>query len=149
MRKHVLDFIRRGLMSWGLGPVVLAVIYGILHRHGVLEGLTVREVCTGILSLSALAFIAGGMNAIYQIERLPLMAAILIHGTVLYLSYLTTYLLNSWLELGMVPVLIFTGIFIAGYLVIWLIIYSAIKKKTASLNEKLKRSRERNTGSEY
>ena len=149
MKKHVLEFIRRGLMAWGLGPIVLAVLYGILHRNGVVDALTVRQVASGILSLSALAFIAGGMNAIYQIERLPLMAAILIHGTVLYLSYLATYLLNSWLEWSITPVLVFTGIFIVGYLVIWVIIYSIIKKKTANLNEKLKRSQERSAGIEY
>ena len=141
MKKHVLDFIRRGAAASGLGPLVLAVLYGILEHHGVLHTLTVREVCTGIFSLTALAFLAGGLNAIHQIERLPLMVGILIHGGVLYLGYLVTYLLNGWLEWGMAPVLVFTGVFIVGYLVIWVIIYSVTRRRTASLNEKLKQSR--------
>ena len=90
--------------------MVLAVLYLILQKQGAVQTLTVREVCLGIFSLSALAFVAGGMNAIYQIERLPLMAAVLIHGSVLYAGYLAAYLINGWLEQGIFPILIFTGI---------------------------------------
>ena len=142
MKKTVLDFIRRGLVACGFGPIVLAVFYLILQRHAGVETLTVAQVCRGIFSLYALAFVAGGMNAVYQIERLPLMAAILIHGGVLYISYLGAYLLNGWLEWGKMPVLVFTAIFVVGYLVIWAIIYSVIKKKTAKLNDALKMQRQ-------
>ena len=76
MKQHIPDFVRRGLSALGLGPLVLAVLYLFLHRQGILDTLTVEQVCTGIFSLSALAFLAGGMNVLYQIERLPLMAAI-------------------------------------------------------------------------
>ena len=138
MKRHILDFLRRGLTALGLGPLVLAVIYQILHSRGLVEVLTVREVCTGIFSLSALAFLAGGMNAIYQIERLPLMTAVSVHGCVLYISYLITYLLNGWLERGITPILVFSGIFILGYLVIWAIIYFIIRHNTAKVNEMLK-----------
>ena len=80
MKRIVLDFLRRGFAACGLGPIVLAVLYLILQRQAAVETLTVGQVCRGIFSLTALAFVAGGMNVIYQIERLPLMAAILIHG---------------------------------------------------------------------
>jgi len=146
MKKIVLEFLRRGLVACGIGPVVLAVVYLVLqHRFGV-ETLAVNEVCTGIVSLTALAFIAGGMNAIYQIERLPLMPAILIHGSVLYISYLAAYLFNGWLEWGTAPILIFTGIFVLGYLVIWAVIYSIIKRNTNKINQllKLKQQSEKN-----
>lgn len=139
MKKIILEFLRRGFVACGLGPMVLAVLYLILQRNGVIEMLTVNQVCVGIFSLSALAFIAGGMNVIYQVERIPLMAAILIHGGVLYVSYLVTYLVNGWLEWGITPILVFTGIFALGYLVIWGIIYSVIRKKTDKLNECLKK----------
>ena len=142
MKKYILEFFRRGLASCGLGPIVLAILYLILQQNAAVETLTVNQVCIGIFSLSALAFIAGGMNVIYQIERLPLMVAILIHGSVLYISYLVTYLLNGWLELGMIPVLVFSGIFIVGYFVIWAIIYSIIKKNTEKINEILKKKQQ-------
>lgn len=140
MKKNVSEFFRRGLMVCGFGPIVLAIIYLILRHQGVIESLTVNQVCLGIFSLSVLAFIAGGMNVLYQIERLPLMVAILIHGGVLYISYLVTYLLNGWLQRGVTPILVFTGIFVFGYLIVWAIIYSVIKKSTAKLNEILKKN---------
>ena len=138
MKKYIFEFLRRGIVALGIGPIVLAILYLILRRHAGLESLSVEAVVIGIFSISALAFIVGGMNSIYQIERLPLMAAILIHGTVLYVSYLCTYLLNDWLDFGMVPILVFSGIFVFGYFAIWAVIYAIVHKSTASLNEKLK-----------
>ena len=139
MKRIILDFLRRGLTACGIGPLVLVILYLVLQKNAGIETLTVQQVCIGIVSLSILAFIAGGMNAIYQIEQLPLMVAILIHGIILYLCYLATYLVNDWLEFGIVPILIFSGIFIVGYLAIWAIIYSIIRKNTAKLNEQLKK----------
>jgi len=132
------EFFRRGIAACGLGPIVLAILYLILQRNAVVESLTVNQVCVGIFSLSALAFVAGGMNAVYQIERLPLMAAVSIHGGVLYVSYLLTYLVNDWLDWGTAPVLVFTGIFAVGYLLIWVVIYSLIRKNTNRINKVLK-----------
>ena len=140
MKKYVLEFIRRGLVACGFGPLVLAVLYLILQKEANLETLTVNQVCLGILSLSALAFMAGGMNVLYQIERIPLMLAILIHGVVLYIAYLATYLLNGWLEGGSTPILVFSVIFLFSYLAIWAIIFFTTKKRTARLNEQLKQT---------
>ena len=142
MKKNALEFLRRGLIACGFGPIVLAVFYLILQRQAAVETLTVSQVCLGIFSLSALAFVAGGMNVIYQIERLPLMVAILIHGAVLYISYLGTYLLNGWLDWGVTPILVFSGIFILGYLVIWAIIYSVTRRNTEKLNEMLRQKQQ-------
>lgn len=140
MKKFVLDFIHRGMVAMGIGPLVLAVLYWILQQNGILQTLDVGEVCIGIFSISALAFVAGALNALYQLERLPLMVAILIHGGVLYVSYLLTFLLNGWLAWGRIPVLVFSGVFLVGYVVIWAIIYSITKKRTAAVNEILKRT---------
>ena len=82
------------------------------------------------------------MNFIYQIERLPLMFAILIHGCVLYISYLITYLINDWIELGTAPILVFSAIFVVGYLAIWAIIYTIIQKRTAKINALLKKKQQ-------
>ena len=146
MKKTVLEFLRRGLAACGFGPLVLAVLYLILKCSVGLQTLTVDQVCVGIVSLSVLAFVAGGMNAVYQIERLPLAVAILIHGGVLYVSYLATYLVNGWLEWGKMPVLVFTGIFVLGYLMIWAVIYFVTKRNTDRVNAAL---REKQQGSQY
>jgi len=138
MKEKVLEFVQRGLSACGLGPIVLAIVYLVLQQQDSLGLLTVNEVCTGIFSLTALAFIVGGMGVIYQIERLPLMVAILIHGCVLFASYLITYLVNGWLKSERIPVMMFTVIFVLGYLLIWVFIYIANRKNTARVNEKLK-----------
>ena len=67
MKKFVLEFLRRGLIASGIGPIVLAIVYLILQKTNAVETLSVNQVCIGIFSITALAFIAGGMNAIYQI----------------------------------------------------------------------------------
>ena len=142
MKKFISAFMLRGLIAMGFGPVVLAMVYLILKWAAAVDTLTVNQVCIGVFSLSALAFIAGGMNAIYQIERMPLMTAILIHGIVLYLSYLGTYLLNDWLDFGIIPIIVFTAIFAVGYIVIWAIIYSVVRRNTAKLNKMLKKKQQ-------
>ena len=142
MKKFVLEFVRRGFIATGLGPIVLVIVYLILKQSAAIDTLTVNQVCIGIFSLSALAFIAGGMNAIYQVERMPLMTAILIHGGTLYIGYLGTYLLNDWLDFGVIPIIVFTAIFVVGYIVIWAIIYSIIRRNTAKLNEMLKKKQQ-------
>ena len=129
-----MEFIRRGLAASGLGPLVLAVIYLILDRQGMLQKLDAAVVSTGIFSLTALAFVAGGMNVIYQLERLPLMAAVTIHGAVLYTGYLAVYLINGWLEQGSGPILVFSAVFVVGYLLIWALIYAVTRRRTKRLN---------------
>ena len=141
MKKFTLEFVHRGLVALGFGPIVLAIVYLILENTGGVDTLTVNQVSVGIFSLSALAFIAGGMNAIYQIERIPLMPAILIHGAILYIGYLVTYLINDWLKLGIIPIIVFTAIFVVGYILIWGVIYLMLKRKTARLNELLNKQR--------
>lgn len=135
MKRYILDFLRRGLAAMGFGPMVLAVLYLLLP----VQTLTAQAVSLGIFSLSALAFLAGGLNVLYQIERLPLMAAIGIHGGVLYAGYLATYLLNGWLDWGRLPVLVFTAIFAVGYLAIWAVIYAIMRRSTDRVNALLKR----------
>ena len=142
MKRFVLDFLHRGIMASGIGPIVLAVIYLILKNASGIETLSVTQVSIGIISLTALAFIAGGLNALYQIERLPLLTAILIHGSVLYITYLITYLINDWLDFGIIPIVVFSAIFVVGYIVIWAIIYSIIRKNTTNINKMLKQKQQ-------
>lgn len=137
MKKFIFDFIHRGLIACGGGPVALAFVYVILQQCGVVQTLTVNEVILGILTSALLAFIAGGINAIYGIEQLPLMLAIFIHAVILYLDYIVIYLANDWLKSELVPLIIFTVCFILGFTIIWVIVYFSTKRATDSLNKKL------------
>ena len=139
MKKFLKEFLLRGLLCAAGGPVVLAIIYGILGATGAADALAPGDVCKGILSITALAFVAAGMTAIYQMEQLPLPTMILLHGGALYIAYILTYLVNGWLANQLQPILVFTGIFIGGYGVIWTIIYAVTRSKAQKINEKLKK----------
>ena len=138
MKKFWKEFLFRGLICASGGPIVLAILYSILGATGAAEAFSPGEVCLGILTITLLAFIAAGMTAIYQMEQLPLPIMILLHGGALYIAYILTYLINGWLPNTVAPVLFFTGIFIAGYALDWLIIYLIEKAKAEKLNKLLK-----------
>lgn len=143
MRKIISEFARRGLVASGFGPLFLAVLYLILQNKGVVQTLSAQEVSIGIFSLWVLAFIAGGMNVLYQIEKLPLMAAVFLHGMILYGAYLLTYLINGWLNWRRMPIVAFTCIFFLGYMAVWAVIYILTKRNTAKVNAMLKKKQQR------
>lgn len=138
MKKFAKEFMHRGLLAASGGPIVLAIIYGCLGETGAVTSLSPREVCLGIISITLLALIVGGLTAVYQVEQLPLAIAIGIHGEGLYAAYILTYLINGWLQRQLIPILVFTAIFIAVYAVIWLFIWAVTRNKTRRINEKLK-----------
>ena len=136
--KYFKDFGFRGLVAMGFGSVVLSVIYLILGLVGVIDELPWSYVVLGYLSITALAFLAGGITVVYQIEELPLSVAITLHGFILYIGYVLVYVTNNWLKDGIVPFLVFTGIFISGYILVWLVIYLITNKGTKMINNKIK-----------
>ena len=138
MKKFWKEFLLRGLLCATGGPLVIAVVYGILGATGTVTSLSPKEVCTAIISVTLLAFIAAGMSAIYQTERLPLPIMILLHGGVLYVAYILTYLVNGWLLNKLVPILVFTAIFRVGYGIIWMIIYLVNKANAERMTKLLK-----------
>lgn len=137
MKKYVSEFIKRGLMAAVGGPVVLAIVYGILGATNTVTSLTPQSVCLGILTISLMAFVAAGITVVYTAEKLPLFWAALLHGMVLYADYILIYSLNGWLKSGLMPIVIFTVIFIAGYALIWGIIYFSTRRAARSLNKQI------------
>lgn len=135
MKPLVKEFMKRGLMAAAGGPVILAIVYYFLGKYGVISALSVGEVVRGILTVTVLAFIAGGIPVVYQAERLSLMAATLIHALVLYADYILIYLFNGWLKYAKTPIAVFTVIFFAGYALIWLFIFHGIKTNVKKLNQ--------------
>ncbi len=138
MKKYALEFIKRGLMAASGGPIILAIVYGIIGATGEATCFTPNEVCMGILTVTLMAFIAAGITVVYQMEQLPLASAIAIHAGVLYLAYLVMYLLNGWIPRELTGIGIFTVIFIVGYALVWVCIYFSIKAKTDRINRKLR-----------
>ena len=134
MKKYIKKFVARGLFVCGLGPIALAIIYAVLNATGAVSEMSVSEMIIGIVSVTVLAFIAGGISMIYEVERLPIAIAALIHAGVLYLDYIVIYLINGWLKEGVTPFVIFTSCFFAGFALVWLIIYLTSKRSTDEVN---------------
>ena len=137
MKKHIKKFVARGLFVCGLGPIALAIIYAVLNATGAVSEMSVSEMVIGIVSVTVLAFIAGGISMIYEVERLPIAIAALIHAGVLYLDYIVIYLINGWLKDGIIPFIVFTSCFFVGFALVWLIIYLTTKKSTDEVNSVL------------
>ena len=137
MKKFLFNFFLRGLIAAAFGPPVLAIIYWILGITGAVESFSPNKVALGILTIELLALVVGGMTTIYQQEQLPLATAILIHGGVLYITYIVIYLINGWLQRQLMPILVFSVIFVTGYALIWLFIYLFNKHKTKKINQSL------------
>ena len=138
IKNNYKQFLFRGRLVMGGGPIVLAIVYAILQLCGVNVMLNGLQIGLGIITITILAFIAGGITVVYQIEEIPINYAITAHGVILYIVYAVVYLLNGWLEDGIVPFVVFTAVFILGYLIIWGIIYLITKNSTDKINQKFK-----------
>ena len=138
LKKYFKDFLLRGLVSMGFGPIVLSIVYGILGLCGVVDKLAVNDVVLGFLSITVLAFLCGGMTVVYQIEEIGISKAITLHGIALYVAYAVVYITNNWLKDGLTPFLVFTVIFVVGYALVWLVIYLITKRGTDNINKKIK-----------
>ncbi len=132
-------FVFRGLVAMGLGPLCLAAVYGILDLCGVTNTVSVGEMTLEIFTVTALAFFCGATTQVFQIEELAISKAITLHGIVLYLAYAVVYLTNGWIERRLIPFLVFTGVFVVGYAIIWVIIFFVTKKNTEKVNKNLKK----------
>ena len=137
MKRFVKEFIKRGLLCAAGGPIIMAAIYLILGYSGVVDTVSVTKIGVEILTATLMAFIAAGITAIYQIERISAFTAALIHGIALYLDYIIFYLINGWLKSNLAAVGVFTAIFIAGYTIIWLFIFLVTKKEVKKLNSEI------------
>lgn len=137
MNKYTKEFLHRGLMFSGFGPIVLGSIFYVLSRT--VEGFTLTggEVLAGVVSTYLLAFIQAGASVFNQIEHWSLPKALLCHFGVLYLAYSLCYVANSWIPFEPLVLAIFTAIFTAGYFLVWGIVYLCVRAASRKLNEKI------------
>ncbi len=137
MRKIIKEYMLRGFIVAGFGPLTVAIVYAIIGAATKENTITTNQFLLAVVSSYILAFVIAGCSVVYQIEKLSLLKASLIHAVTLYASYLLCYLANAWIESSWVNISIFTGIFIVGYIIIWIIVYSIIKATVKKLNEKI------------
>jgi hypothetical protein len=133
----VKDFFLRGLLFGGFGPVVLGIVYLVLHFTLEDFTLTGDEVFIAILSIYLLAFVHAGASVFNQIESWPVAKSVLCHFGLLYVAYALCYVINSWIPFEPVVLGIFTAVFAAVYGLVWLIVYTCIRATVKRLNRSL------------
>ena len=68
MNKYLKEFLHRGLVFGGFGPIVLGIVYAILEstvEHFSLNGI---QILIAIISVYILAFVQAGVSVFNQIE---------------------------------------------------------------------------------
>ena len=137
MNKFFKEFLHRGMMFSGFGPIIAGIVYFALSKSIVGFSLTGQQVLLAIVSTYLLAFIQAGASVFNQMYHWPLLKSVLCHFSLLYVAYISCYLVNTWIPFDINFILVFTGIFVAIYLVIWLIVYITVKLTSRKLNTKL------------
>ncbi len=137
MNKYLKEFLKRGLVFGGFGPIIAGIIYIILDKTVVDFSLGGTEVFIAIVSTYILSFVHAGASVFNQSEHWTVPKSMLFHFTSLYISYTRCYLINSWIEFNLSVLGIFTGIFVAVYFVIWAIVVITLKITSGKLNRKL------------
>ncbi len=146
MKDFIKNFIKSGLKAAGFGPLILVIFYYIYYflccsfiKYLTINfhTISIQNVNKNILSSLLLAFIAGGISAVFKVEKISLGLATMIDAIVIYIDYLLFYVFNNWIELQLIPFLVFTALYIIGYVIIWFCIYHQVKIQVKQLNNKL------------
>ncbi|MBR3781683.1 MAG: DUF3021 domain-containing protein [Clostridia bacterium] len=138
MNRYLKEFLHRGLVFAGFGPIILGIIFFVLEKT--LDDFSVSggQILLGIVSTYILAFVQAGVSVFNQIEHWPLPKSLLCHFGMLYAVYVICYILNSWIPFEWGVIGIFTAIFAVGYFVIWFTVYFVAKATGKKLNATLK-----------
>ena len=137
MNKYFKEFLFRGLIFGGFGPIILGIVYYILSKTLNNFSLNGSEVLLGIISTYLLAFVQAGVTVFNQIEHWSVPKSLLCHFGSLYIVYVFCYIVNSWIPFEWGIVGLFTAIFVVLYFIIWFTVYFIAKATGKKLNSVL------------
>ncbi len=137
MNKYVKEFLHRGMMFSGFGPIIAGIVYLCVSFSVEKFVLTASQVLLAIVSTYILAFLQAGASVFNQIESWSIPKSMFFHFVTIYIAYVSCYLINVWIPFEPKIILIFTAIFIVVYLVVWLVVYLCIKATSKKFNSKL------------
>ncbi len=137
MNNYLKSFLHRGLIFGGFGPIIAGIVFLALSFSIENFSLTGSQVFCAIISTYILAFVQAGASVFNQIEHWPVAKSLFVHLSVLYVTYVSCYLLNSWIPFEPAVVAIFTAIFLITYFLIWGIVYFSVKSASKKMNAKL------------
>lgn len=138
MNKYIKEFLHRGLMFGGFGPIIFGIIVFIVSKKTDNFIPEAGEVFIGIVSIYLLAFVHAGASVFNQIEHWSIGKSLLCHLSTLYVAYSLCYVINTWIPFEPKMLLLFTAIFMIIYFVVWGVVYFTIKATSKNFNAKLK-----------
>ena len=138
MNKYLKEFMTRGLMFGGFGPIVLAIVLFFIWKFVPDTQLQGDEILIGTVSVYILAFVHAGASVFPQIDEWGLNKSIGVHFATLYVAYSICYLLNSWIPFDIKVFGIFTAIFVVVYAIVWTIVYLCVRRVSHLIIDGLK-----------
>ncbi|MBQ7641316.1 MAG: DUF3021 domain-containing protein [Acholeplasmatales bacterium] len=137
MNYYVKEFIKRGLIFSGFGPIIVGIVYLCIEGSGVDLKLNASIVFLAIITTYIIAFVQAGSSVFNQIESWSKAKSLFFQMTSIYVVYMGGYLINNWIPFKIEVIIIFTCVYIATYLTIWLTVYFITKNTSKKLNSKL------------
>lgn len=138
MNKYVKNYLLRGLIFSGLGPVVMSIVYLCLESSGVVMQLSAVDQFKAIISTYIIAFVHAGGSVFPTIEEWPKVKAAFFQGLTIWAVYLIGYLVNDWIPLSWLAIGLYTGCFILAFVGTWIIVILVTKAVVKKMNEKIK-----------
>lgn len=137
MNYYVKEFLKRGLIFSGLGPIVAGIVYVIIELSGTKLSLSGFEVFLAILTTYIIAFVQAGSSVFNQVEKWSKVKSMFFQLISIYVVYIGGYLLNKWIPFKIEVIIIVSVTLIAIFLIIWLTVFLITKKVSKNLNDKL------------
>lgn len=137
MNKYVKEYMHRGLIFGGFGPIIAGIILFIIDKTGGELELSGFSVFLAIISTYICAFVHAGASVFPQIEHWGKVKAMFWQFVSIYAVYMTAYTINGWLPMKPLIIAIFTSAFLGGFLIVWLVVYLVTRKSIDEMNSKL------------
>lgn len=138
MNKYFKEFLHRGLMFSGFGPIVFGIIALCISYFDSVAVHSARNIFIGIVTTYTIAFVQAGATVFNQIEHWSVPKSMLCHFGLLYVVYSLSYIANSWIPFKAEVLVIFTVIFAVVFFVIWGTVYLCVRSTSKKINEKLR-----------
>ena len=137
MNIYAKEFIKRGFMFSGLGPVTAALVIFIISRFDENLQLGALQILLMVISTYILAFVQAGATVFNQIEHWSVPKSLICHFSSLYAAYVLCYIVNTWIPFNINVIFVFTAIFVITFFVIWTTVFLTVRHLSKKLNKNL------------
>ena len=139
MNKYFKEFLHRGLMFGGFGPIIVGIVFAILGVSIEDFHIDAWQILLAIVSTYVLAFVQAGASVFNQIEHWSVGKSLLWHFVTIYLAYSLCYIANVWIPFEPMVLLIFTVAFAVTYFIVWFSVYFTVRATQKRLNKNLRK----------